>query len=147
IPENSRTFKGVEVNFESKAKEQKDLGDAGEELVKQYEINYLKQKGMHNESEKVKIVEDGKGYDVYSFDDLGNEKYIEVKTTTGKGLNPFYLSENEVAFMKLNINAYSIYRVFNYDEENNSGEFFEINGNVEEQILMKPIQYKVFIKK
>ncbi len=147
IPENNRTFEGIEVDFESKAKAQKDLGDVGEELVKQYETNYLKQKGMYKESEKVRIVKDGEGYDVYSFDDLGNEKYIEVKTTTGNDLTPFYLSENEVAFMKLNINAYSIYRVFNYDEENNSGEFFEINGNVEEQILMKPIQYKVFIKK
>lgn len=146
FPETERRFDVVDVDFVAKAKDNKDLGDAGEELVKQYEIDRLKQKGMVQKSLEVEIVKDGKGYDVLSFDHLGNEKYIEVKTTTGKELNPFYLSENEVAFMRKNINNYCIYRVYNYDEENNSGEFFEIKGDLENQILMKPIQYQVVIK-
>lgn len=147
FPKVERKFDGIDVDYVSKAKDNKDLGDAGEELVKQYEIDCLRKRGMIQKSLEVEIVNDGKGYDVLSFDNFGNEKYIEVKTTTGKNLNPFYLSENEVAFMRTNINSYSIYRVYNYDEENNSGEFFEIKGDVENKILMKPIQYKVLIKK
>lgn len=147
IPETKRTFKGFDTDHLSKAKDQKDLGDAGEELVMQYEINKLKQAGLNEQSGKVRIVKDGEGYDVYSYDEKGNEKFIEVKTTTGNELNPFYLSENEVAFMRLHVRVYSIYRVYIYDEENNSGEFFEINGEVENQLLMKPTQFQVLIKK
>ncbi|MFN8713899.1 MAG: DUF3883 domain-containing protein [Bacteroidota bacterium] len=147
IPEDKKTFKGIKVDFAAKAKDQKDLGDAGEELVMQYEISYLKQNGLNEESKKVRIVLDGEGYDVYSFDTNGNEKFIEVKTTTGDELTPFYMSENEVAFMQTHLNEYYIYRVYNYDEGNNSGEFFEIKNNVESQLLMKPTQFKVLIKK
>lgn len=146
IPEKERNFGGVAIDFQARAKDLKDLGDAGEELVKSFEINNLTQKGLKEKSLLVEIVQDGKGYDVLSFDELGNEKFIEVKTTTGEALNPFYLSENEVAFMRANTNRYRIYRVYNYDEEKNSGEFFEIKGDVENQILMKPTQYRVFIK-
>lgn len=147
FPEVKRKFNSVEIDFIAKTQNDKDLGDAGEELVKEYEIDYLKKIGLDQKSLEVKIVKDGKGYDVLSFDNFGNKKYIEVKTTTGKALNPFYLSENEVAFLRENLNNYSIYRVYNYDEEINSGEFFEISGEIENQILMKPTQYQVLLKK
>jgi hypothetical protein len=147
IPESKREFKAVKIDFVAKAKDQKDLGDAGEELVKQYEQKFLRSKGLNRKADQVRVAEVGEGYDVYSFDELGNEKFIEVKTTTGKELTPFYLSEHEVAFMRLHVKDYSIYRVYNYDEENNSGEFFEIKEDVENQLLMKPIQYQILIKK
>ncbi|MEO8712930.1 MAG: DUF3883 domain-containing protein, partial [Parafilimonas sp.] len=126
---------------------QKDLGDKGEALVKQREIAFLQEKNLHDIAALVEIVQDGKGYDVLSFDEDGNEKYIEVKTTTGNEYAPFYLSKNEVDFMRLHTNQYCIYRVYHYDEGNNFGEFFELIGDIESQLLMKPIQYKVLIKK
>lgn len=147
IPKPKRSFSGVDIDYVRKNKRDKDLGDAGEELVKQYEKNFLKSKNLCKLSDDVEIVKDGKGYDVHSFDIDGNPKFIEVKTTQGNVLTPFYLSENEVEFMRLNKGSYCIYRVYNYDEENNSGEFFEINQEVETQILMKPINYKVYKKK
>lgn len=147
IPETKKDFKGVDVDFQGKAKEQKDLGDKGEELVKQREIEFLKEKNLHDKAALVNIVQDGKGYDVYSFDELGNEKFIEVKTTTGNEYAPFFLSENEIDFMRLNENRYCIYRVYNFNEENNFAEFYELSGNIESQLLMKPTQYRVLIKK
>ncbi|MBC6491382.1 DUF3883 domain-containing protein [Flavihumibacter stibioxidans] len=147
IPETKKDFKGVDVDFQRKSKEQKDLGNKGETLVKQREIEFLKERNLHDKAELVDIVQDGKGYDVYSFDELGNEKFIEVKTTTGNEYSPFFLSENEVDFMRLNKNQYCIYRVYNFDEENNFAEFYELNGDIENQLLMKPTQYKVLIKK
>lgn len=147
IPETKNDFKGVDVDFQEKAKEQKDLGDKGEVLVKQREIEFLKEINLHDKAALVDIVQDGRGYDVYSFDESGNEKFIEVKTTTGNEYSHFYLSENEVDFMRLNVNQYCIYRVYNFDEENNFAEFYELSGEVENQLLMKPTQYKVRIKK
>lgn len=147
IAETKKEFKGVEVDFQGKAKGQKDLGDKGEALVKQREVDFLKERNLQDKAALVEIVQDGKGYDVYSFDEYGNEKFIEVKTTTGNEYTPFYLSENEVDFMRLNKNLYSIYRVYNFDHENNFAEFFELSGDIENQLLMKPIQYKVLMKK
>lgn len=147
MPETKKNFKGADVDFEGRAKEQKDLGDKGEALVKKREIEFLLSKNLHDKAALVEIVKDGKGYDVLSFDEYGNEKYIEVKTTTGDEYAPIYLSENEVDFMRLHLNRYCIYRVYHYDEANNFGEFFELIGDIESQLLMKPIQYKVLLKK
>lgn len=116
-------------------------------MVKQREIDFLNQNKLYDKAALVDIVQDGKGYDIYSFDELGNEKFIEVKTTTGNEYSSFFLSENEVDFMRLNINQYFIYRVYNYNEENNFAEFYELSGDIENQLLMKPTQYKVLIKK
>lgn len=147
IPDSKRNFKEVDIDFQLQAKEQKNLGDDGEELVKQFEINYLKCKGLHNEASKVEIMKDGVGYDILSFNTDGSEKFIEVKTTTRNKFTPFFLSDNEFDFMKQNIGKYSIYRVYNYNADYNFAEFYEIEDEVENQLLMKPTNYKVFLKK
>ena len=147
IPKSKRNFKGVDVDFQSQTKEQKDLGDDGEELVKQFEIDYLKNKGLIIEASKVEIMKDGVGYDIISFNADGSEKYIEVKTTTGDKLTPFFLSDNEFDFMKQNVGKYSIYRVYKYNVDYNFAEFYEIINEIESQLIMKPTNYKVFLKK
>ena len=147
IPQPKRNFKGVDVDFQAQAKEQKDLGDDGEELVKQYEIDHLKTKGLYDLAAKVEIMKDGVGYDILSFNSDGSEKYIEAKTTTGNKFTPFFLSDNEFDFMKQNIGKYCIYRVFNYNADYNFAEFYEIKGDIEIQLLMKPTNYKVYLKK
>jgi hypothetical protein len=147
MPESKRSFQGIDKDFEKEATEKKEIGNAGEELVKQREIAFLNSKKMFEEALRVEIVKDGKGYDVFSFDEDGNEKYIEVKTTTGNVLTPFYLSDNEFDFMKQNVGNYFIYRLYNFDLENNFGEFFILNEDVAIQLIMKPTAYKVVIKK
>lgn len=147
LPKPKNTFEAVDIDFEKKAKEQKDLGDAGEGLVKEYEIAELNSKGRSDLAALVDIVKDGMGYDVFSFDEFGNEKYIEVKTTTGNEYAPFYLSDNEVEFAKFREGQYQIYRIYRYDPESNFGEFYKILGNIEVQLLYKPVSYKIFLKK
>lgn len=147
LPQKQKAFKGVEIDFIQRAKDQKDLGDAGEGLVKRYEIAELNLKGRTDLAALVEIVKDGAGYDVFSFDEYGNEKYIEVKTTTGNEYAPFYISDNEVEFLKFRKDQYHIYRIYKYDIESNFGEFYKISGDIESQLLFKPISYQVFLKK
>ena len=146
MPETNARFVGYDVDFEAKAKIQKDLGDAGEELVKLHEITELENRKMFSEAKRVHIAKPGEGFDVLSFDMDGREKYIEVKTTTGKDVTKFFLTRHELKFMRKNKGQYSLYRVYHYDEENNSGEFFELSGDIEEQLLMDPTQYEVVYK-
>ncbi len=147
MPLASNNFEGREVDFEKKAKVQKDLGDAGEELVKLHEIEELENSEMYKQAKLVRIAKPGEGFDVYSFDESGNEKFIEVKTTTGNWKNVFYLTRHEINFMQKNKSKYRLYRVYNFAEENNSGEFFELKGDIQRQVIMEATQFEVVIKK
>jgi Domain of unknown function (DUF3883) len=147
MPSPKTSFEGRDIDFEGKAKIDKELGDAGEELVKLHEVRQLENWKLHVKAKLVRVAKPGEGFDVYSFDKNGNEKFIEVKTTTGNWKNRFYLTRHELKFMSDNNSKYSIYRVFNFDEENNSGEFFELKGNVEDQLLKEPTVYEVVVKR
>lgn len=59
LPTPNPTFKGNKTDFIKKNLENKELGDSGEELVKELEIKVLLERGMSNYSNKVKFAEDG----------------------------------------------------------------------------------------
>jgi len=94
----------------------------------------------------VKIAKDGEGYDILSFDENGNEICIEVKTTKGNEKTPFYLSQNEKLFFEKNFNKYMIYRLYNYDLDNNYADFFIIK-DFDKELLFQPTEFKVYLKK
>lgn len=146
LPEYNPSFDGVEKDFIQESIDKKEIGDAGEALVKQYEIQRLKNIGHEDLSEQVEIVKDGKGYDILSFDEKRKPKYIEVKTTSGNGLTPFDYTLNEKTFAEQNSESYFIYRLYNYDEETNTADFFVINA-LEKEVLMRPTTFKVYLKK
>ena len=86
------------------------------------------------------------GFDVQSFDENRKPKYIEVKTTIGNSLTPFDYTINEKIFAEQNNEAYFIYRLYNYDEESNSADFFMIKA-LDEEVLMRPTTFKVCLKR
>jgi hypothetical protein len=148
VPEKKRSFGGAIIDWEKKNKTAKDLGNKGEELVKQREVEALTKCGRRDLALRVVVQDkDGKGYDVSSFFDDGREKFIEVKTTNGNAQTAFHLSANEHAYLRTRNSGFVIYRVYNYDEHNNFGEFFEISGDIESQLLLSPTQYEVILKK
>ena len=141
-PERKHGFKGGDYYFGGVAKTLKAIGDIGEELVVKHEKNIL----SSQYAKVVKIVKDGKGYDVFSRFFDGSPKYIEVKSTTGNNTTPFYLSENEIAFMRKNKNRYYIYRLYNLHKKNKTAEFFKIEPSVEERLIAVPTEVRCFIK-
>src|SRR5690606_17432910 len=95
-----------------------EIGKLGELFVMHFEKKRLIENGKKALVEGIKHVSeiygDYYGYDILSFDENGNEKFIEVKTTTGNIETEFYLSKNEdVKFM--NNPNYYIYRVYYFD--------------------------------
>tara|TARA_Y100001970_G_C14188565_1_gene834020 strand:- start:415 stop:1650 length:1236 start_codon:yes stop_codon:yes gene_type:complete len=95
----------------------KKVGDAGEKYVYEYEKNRLTECGKKELSELiVKQYEDLSffpGYDIQSFDEEGNEIYIEVKSTKSKKKDSFEISENEINAARELGDAYYIYQVTN----------------------------------
>lgn len=56
---------------------------------------------------------DGLGYDIVSYDEKGNELYIEVKTTIANKVDGFYLTHKELEIVKSKGDNYRLYRVYN----------------------------------
>lgn len=94
------------------------LGQLGEERALQSERLRLQSAGRPDLARKVVWVSqdlgDGAGYDILSFDTNGQERFLEVKTTTGHRLTPFYISRNEKAFSDQNADRFRIYRLYDF---------------------------------
>lgn len=90
-------------------------GIEGEEVAMAIEKKYLISIGRPDLAERVVNVSkeqgDGLGYDIVSCFPDGREKFIEVKSTTGKIESPYFMSVNELRFLRENLETYFLYRV------------------------------------
>ena len=135
------------IDYIERESKKRDLGLIGEELVIKYETQYLKSINRSDLAEKivhVSVIEgDGAGYDIKSFDEHGNEKFIEVKTTRGGINTDFFMSPNELLFAQERPNNYFIYRVFDLDK-NNYGEVFTLSGkDIMEEYNFTPTGFRL----
>ncbi len=100
-------------DYEKEARILKRLGNRGKKIVFELEKNRLSNEGRKNLAEKIEIAEyDHLGYDIKSFEENGEPRYIEVKTTRSKvGNASFFLSINELNKAK-ELQNYYVYVVF-----------------------------------
>ena len=119
------------------------LGDAGEALVMAYEQARLRRAGKDHLARNVEQVSktqgDHVGYDIRSYDDRDQDRFVEVKTTRYGKLTPFYISANEVRFSKANHRAYALYRVFDFPRR---PKLFALPGNVETHVQLSAVNYR-----
>lgn len=86
------------------------------------------------------------GYDISSIDSLKKEIYIEVKTTKLGVNEPFFISKNEINFLKLHKKHSFIYRVYNFDNATKTGSIKIIKATDlfdKTKYRFNPISYKV----
>jgi len=122
--------------------ENKELGDAGEELVLGYEREKLRNHSdLLSKIRHVSKENDSAGYDILSYKKNGDEIYIEVKTTRGNKETPFYLSANEYETWENNTSKYVIYRVYEYSPDS-VAKFYKLSGDIG-LYRPKPYVYKV----
>jgi hypothetical protein len=97
------------------------LGKMGEQLVFEHEIQRLEAQKRNDLAKKVEWTSqergDGAGFDIASFEADGRPKLIEVKTTNGSALTPFYLSENERSFSDERPEAFALIRLYDFSEQ------------------------------
>ncbi len=89
---------------------QKKVGSLGERYVLDHEIEKLSETGLLPIF--IGEVDLSVGYDILSYDENGEEIYIEVKSTVNKN-SPFFLSDKEYQIAKEKGDRYFIYRVEN----------------------------------
>lgn len=138
-------FRGRQVDFQRKARENKRVGDLGELLVLELEKKSIPINKRHLIQHHSKTIGDGLGYDIQSIDADGDTKFIEVKTTKGPLVTPFFISEHELLRSINEGEKYFLYRVYNYNEQTNSGEFQVFKGDLF-KYCNNPINYEVLLK-
>src|SRR4051794_39631362 len=94
------------------------LGLAGEEFAIRFEEERLSRAGQKRLAGKIEHVArtrgDGEGYDILSFEESGQERLIEVKTTTFGAYTPLFVTRNEVDVSEERADEYYIYRLFDF---------------------------------
>lgn len=123
------------------------IGNAGEEFVIAYEKYRLSCAGKDHLADKIERVSETKGdsagFDILSFEENGEDRYIETKTTQyGKSI-PFFISPNELAFSDRHSKNYHLYRVFNFREK---PEMYVLKGNMYLACDLEPTEYRARVK-
>jgi hypothetical protein len=138
------TRKVTKTDYVKKAERSLKIGLKGELLVVEKEREKLKVLSIDKEVEHKSLNGDGDGYDILSYDSNGEPIFIEVKTTIGGINTPFDISINEVLFSNENPENYILYRLFNFDEEMNSAEYYELKGPISRQFSLEPTGFKAY---
>ncbi|VVB90060.1 Uncharacterised protein [uncultured archaeon] len=118
----SDSNKSKKTDYAEENEKNQKTGKKGERLVFREEKKYLEKIGRMDLIKKLKHIsneDDSAGYDILSFDEKGNEKYIEVKSTTSKvsNVHHFNISSNEYEKGR-KIKNYHIYFVFETNTKN-----------------------------
>jgi hypothetical protein len=139
--------KPVRRNYLEIEARNRSLGLAGEEFVLRFEQERLWRAGKSKLADKIEHVGqtqgDGLGYDILSFEESGQERFIEVKTTRFGSLTPFFASRNEVNVSETNDSAYRLYRLFHFIKD---PRLFVLNGSLRDSCVLEPNQFSAIPK-
>lgn len=135
-------------DYVTQQRNQAKLGERGEYVVMQHEIDKLKRLKIKKVPIQQSLKDDSIGYDILSYTEDENPIYIEVKSTN---LPPkdfhIYLTTNELTTALKYKNNYHVYIVFN---PNAAKPIIFDWGNPfleKEKITLIPINYKIHLKK
>lgn len=119
------------------------LGKQGEEKILLSERSRLNGVGRSDLARRVKWISqeegDGAGFDILSFGEDGKERLLEVKTTGGYQLTPFFLSENERSLSQERPDAFRLVRLYNFHRQPRA---FELVPPLESSVLLRPAIYR-----
>lgn len=121
----------------------RSLGLAGEDFALRFERWRLMQLGVGQLADRVEHVSqtrgDGLGFDILSFEASGDERFIEVKTTSFGQKTPFFVSARELQFSRSNAVQYRLYRLFDF---RSAPRLFELDGEIEKHCALDPSTYR-----
>lgn len=147
---STKTFQARKVaDYALRDAKNRELGRLGELLVIEYEKQLLAscgKAGLITQIEHVsETIGDGLGYDIHSITPDGQIKYIEVKTTDSKADTQFLISSNEIEFARQYVGQYALYRVYEYNQQLNTGKLYIIE-DIDQHFNLNPTQYRAILK-
>ena len=151
-PVNAKAKKALELvarKFDPALRDQlnRELGLAGEEFIYEHEQRELTRIDRRDLARKVRWISredgDGAGYDIRSYDASGAERWIEVKTTRGGSLTPFYLTRNENEAAKERPDAFRLYRLHDFSQHRG---LFTLTPPLETVLQLEPLTFRASLK-
>ncbi|EAQ96905.2 DUF3883 domain-containing protein [Congregibacter litoralis] len=144
VREVCRTYTARKVNYAAKESANRRLGERGEEFALEYERYRLGASLRADLADRVewssKVLGDGLGFDIRSFDsETENERFIEVKTTNSGKYLPFFVSANELTFSQERSAEYALYRVFDFSA---NARLFELKGAIDRHVHLEPTVFR-----
>lgn len=146
--------RGIRRDYVELEARNSSLGLAGELAVLDFEEKRLSALGARKLANRIEHVSvsrgDGLGYDIHSFEVDGKDKLIEVKTTTGSGVTPFYVSANELKFSREFPEHFCLSRVFDFPTtvtRRKKVQLYELNGSLADTCDLHPESYKALPRK
>jgi hypothetical protein len=89
------------------------------------------------------IVEgDGAGYDIRSYEEDGQPRLIEVKTTAGEADTDFFISPNELSCSARNSDHYYLFRLYRYNEKDDAARSYVLRGDLNQQLSLVPTAFR-----
>jgi len=120
----------------------RSLGLAGEEFAIRFEGERLWRAGQKRLADKIEHVArtrgDGEGYDILSFKESGEERLIEVKTTTFGPYTPLFVTRNELDVSEERPDEYYIYRLFDFRDD---PKLFFVPGDISMSFDIEATQF------
>ncbi len=140
---NERTLrKKGPIDFESLQKKRTEVGRSGELLVLEYETELLRKCGSKKLPYHIALTDPSAGYDIISYDEKGNIKYIEVKTRKAKNTTEldFFITANEREKFET-LDGYVIY--FVSDLNSATPKLRVVTKEIYEKLELEPIAFHV----
>lgn len=123
------------------------LGYNGEAWTVDFETARLAEANRHDLADKIDWVSDrigdGAGYDILSFEDDEQARFIEVKATNGGSLTPFIVTRNEVEFSEESEDAFCLYRIFEFSSK---PQLFILRGSIPSNLELEALDYRARLK-
>lgn len=144
VAEVRPSYLAKRIDFSERERRNRQLGERAEEFVLRMEKQRLTAEGRPDLAADVewssKERGDGLGFDIRSFDAVGDqERFLEVKATNSGKYLPFFISENERAFSNDYADAFRLYRVYEFA---NAPRFFILPGAIEQHVHLLPQNYR-----
>lgn len=129
--------------FEKLQEIRKKIGEAGEKFVLDKERERLSGAGRHDFADKVIQISEKDvraGYDILSFEETGEERYVEVKTSVGNS-NVFEFSAHELDVSKAYGKRYCIYMVRDIGDKPTMKIIRDPASKIGDQLSINPSSY------
>ena len=135
------------VNYLEREANNHSLGSAGEEFVINFERARLIAADRRHLADRVEHVSrtrgDQEGFDVLSFEESGDDRLIEVKTTAFGKQTPFFVSRNQVTVSSRRSDSYHLYRLFRFRAD---PHLFAVRGALERVCALDPVKYAAQVR-
>lgn len=142
-PRSTRDRLPRKLDFAARDEANRKLGRAGEQWVIEFEQQRLIDMGNPELFQRLDWVSDtrgdGAGFDILSFDNETNHRFIEVKTTNGGLASSFLVSHNELEFSKEASEQFYLYRVFQFRD---GPRLFMLSGDLTQHVHLKATDYR-----